>query len=280
MLKSITSHFNYDRDKYDNFLDDENFELWVIINHFITLLVVAFVFMVTFESLWNNAVVYASEIFFFDAFISTIFAVEYIYRFLRARDKKVFLLNPVRFVDFLSFIPFFIWLVSFGEFVVVLKLIRVLRILRLVKRIPLTSWFIKSLKFYIDEYKAVFLLFLVALFLWTFFVYYAEKDLVWTKFTSIPISLWWGIVTMTTVWYGDMYPITPLGKLFWSLMVFLWPVLLALSSAVTIMVFTETNNSHKMTKKITRLKICSRCDSRNIKEANYCITCWKKLLWT
>lgn len=279
MLKKLTNYFSYDREKYENILDDEDSEIWTIINNFITVLVIMFIVMVTFESLWNNHVIYANEIFFFDAFVSTIFATEYIYRFLRSRNIKAFIINPLRIVDLLSFIPFFIWLVTFGEFVLVLKLIRVLRILRLVKRIPLTSWFVRSLKNYIDEYKAVFLLFLVALFLGTFFVYYVEKDLPWTKFTSIPIALWWGIVTMATVWYWDMYPISPLGKIFWSVMVFLWPLLLALSSAVTIMVFNETNENQKNARRNIRWKLCVRCNSKNIKEANYCIVCWKKYPW-
>ena len=277
MLKTLTGYFSYNREKYENFLDDEKSELWVIVNNFITFLVIAFVVLVSFESLWENKIIYATEIFFFDAFISTVFAIEYIYRFLRAWNKKTFIVNPIRIVDFLSFIPFFIWLVTFGQFVITLKLIRVLRILRLIKRIPLTSWFIKSLKNYIDEYKAVFLLFMVALFLWSFFVYYVEKDIPWTKFTSIPMSLWWGIVTMTTVWFGDIYPLTPLGRIFWSFMVFWWPLLLALSSAVTIMVFRETSNNIEYLRITKRIKKCPKCNSRNSKIANYCIICWNKM---
>lgn len=81
----------------------------------------------------------------------------------------------------------------------ILRLFRIFRILRVIKKIPLTNDFVKALKDYREEYKAVFILFLIILFIGSFFVYFAEKDVINTKFTNIPITLWWGLVTMSTV---------------------------------------------------------------------------------
>lgn len=282
LVQKIHDIFAYNRNKYENFLDDENCKVWVFISKLITFLVLLFIAVVTFESLWDNKITYATPIYIFDAVISIIFAVEYFYRLVRSQNKKYFIFHPIRIIDLLSFLPFFIWLVSFWEFMVTLRLIRVLRILRLVKRIPLTSWFLKSLRDYVDEYRAVFMLYFVVLFLGSFFVYFVEKDVPWTKFTSVPITLWWWIVTMTTVWFWDLIPTTSLWRAFWSIIIFLWPLVIALATSVTVMVFQETNNTQKSIERNKRSKVCPRCQTKNFKHANYCFSCWKKfkvILW-
>lgn len=271
------THFFHNEKKYESFLDDPNSKRGKKINSFLTLLVIVFMVVISIESVWDNAVEYKFEIFLFDAFISSVFAIEYLYRFFKAKDKWLFPFSLMRIIDLLSFLPFFLWLLATGNFLVLFRLSRILRVLRLVDKIPLTAWFMKSLKDYLDEYRAVFLLFFTTLFLGSFFVYYAEQWVVGTDFQSIPQSLWWGLVTMTTVWYGDMVPVTVLGKVFWAILVFLWPLLLALSSAVTIMVFTEAARNHSVTKThLFKSKICEKCKSKNRTEANYCSTCGEK----
>lgn len=276
MIKKLNEIFAYNRTKYENFLDDEKSKMWLFIINFITFLVLLFIAVVAFESLWNNKIIYATQIYIFDAFISIVFAIEYFYRLKRAKDKKWFLINPIRVIDLLSFLPFFIWLITFWNFLATLRLIRVLRILRLVKRIPLTSWFLKSLKDFVDEYRAVFMLYFVVLFLCSFLVYYVEKDIPWTQFTSVPIAIWWWLVTMTTVWFWDIIPISTLWKVFWSILIFLWPLVIALATSVTIMVFQETNNAQKYIKRNKRSKSCIRCKTKNFHHANYCFVCWEE----
>jgi voltage-gated potassium channel len=105
----------------------------------------------------------------------------------------------MRIIDLLSFTPFFLGIFAAGDFLKILRLLRVFRVLRILKKIPLTNEFIKSLKDYKEEYRAVFILFLVILFVGSFFVYFAERYEFDTKFTNIPITIWWGIVTMSTV---------------------------------------------------------------------------------
>lgn len=275
MLKDIKM-FDYNRKKYENILDDPNSKLWRFLSNFITFLIILFSILISFESIGNNYEIYYKELFLFDAFISIVFFLEYLYRFVRARDKKEFLINPTRIIDLLSFLPFFLWLVAIWDFLKTLRLLRILRVLRLIREIPLTAWFVKSLKEYKDEYKAVFILFLIILFIWSSFVYFIENNVDGTHFTSIPASVWWGLVTMTTVWYGDIVPMTSLWKIISSILVFIWPLILALASAITIMVFMESAKKHEMTTASRRWKKCDRCDFKNPNTANYCMECWRK----
>lgn len=278
MKTFFTKYFSYNQEKYENILDDPNNIFWVWLSNFITFLVILFAWVFVFESIGNNEVTYIRELFIFDAFISSVFALEYTYRLFRAHDKVKFMASPMRIIDLFSFVPFFFWLLSAWGVLKLLRLLRVLRVLRLLKRIPLTSWFIKSLRDYMDEYKAVMILFLIILFIGSSFVYYFEKDIIGTHFNSMPMTLWWGLVTMTTVWFWDMYPMTDMGRLLWSTLVFLWPLVMGLFSAVTIMVFMETSKNHQFNHQHhIRITHCHRCKSRNPREANYCMRCGEGL---
>jgi uncharacterized paraquat-inducible protein A len=61
-----------------------------------------------------------------------------------------------------------------------------------------------------------------------------------------------------------------------SILVFIWPLILALWSAITIMVFMESAKKHEMTNESRRWKKCERCESKNPRSSNYCMKCGKK----
>jgi voltage-gated potassium channel len=82
---------------------------------------------------------------------------------------------------------------------------------------------------------------------------------------------------MSTVWYWDMYPLTYLWKFFAIFLIILWPLILALFSAITIMVFSETLRNHERKVLNKRWIICKRCWDKNPRDANYCMKCGKKL---
>lgn len=66
----------------------------------------------------------------------------------------------------------------------------------------------------------------------SFFIYYAEKDAQPDKFPNIPASFWWAIETISTVGYGDIYPITILGKIISSLLLILSIGLIAIPAGI------------------------------------------------
>lgn len=265
----------YNREIYDNILDDPNSNIWRLFDTCLLVLVLFFPLLLIFESVGNNWIRYGVEIVYFESFISCAFLFEYLYRFICVKNKFSFFISPSRIIDLLSFLPYFLWLVLVWNYLKFLRLLKVLRVLRLLKIIPLTDWFIKSLRNYSDEYRAVFTLYFVILFLGSFFVYYLERNIYWTAFTSIWSSLWWWLVTTSTVWYWDMSPISDWWKIVWSILIFIWPVLWALFWAITIMVFMESSESENMLNKHTKLKECHRCRTFNPRYANFCMKCWE-----
>ena len=91
MLLGFKKYFHYDKTKHENLLDDDKNRLSVFLNRFISFLVISFIAVLIFESIWDNSLVYFKPIFIFDAFVSSVFALEYFYRFMRAIKKIQFL---------------------------------------------------------------------------------------------------------------------------------------------------------------------------------------------
>ena len=107
-------------------------------------------------------------------------------------------------------------------------------------------------------WRCIFLLF-IALIIVSSGMYLVEKDIQPEKFGSIPQSMWWALVTLTTVGYGDVYPVTPLGKMFGSISIILGIGTVALPAGIMASAFTEfTRRNQKHTK--INLKIMLKDD--------------------
>jgi hypothetical protein len=86
MIKKLKKIFKYDKSKYENILDDPSSKLGNFLDTFILSLVLIFPLVLIFESIGSNAIAYEKQIFVFDFFISLVFALEYIYRLIRAKN--------------------------------------------------------------------------------------------------------------------------------------------------------------------------------------------------
>ena len=161
----------------------------------------------------------------FEIFSVVIFSIEYLLRIWSAparndlgdspnlikRMKYIFSFTGL--IDFLAIIPS-ILPYFFGG--VDLRWLRVLRLLRLLKISNYSSAledFFSAIKADWRSFSAALYLMLIALFLSSALMYIAEHDSQPEKFSSIPETMWWGLITLTTVGYGDVSPVTPLGKI-------------------------------------------------------------------
>ena len=212
------------------------------------------VFLVTLISLNVAAVVLesveevhaAARAFFhwFEILSVAVFTIEYILRLWSCtssdaycgalRGRLRYATRPLPVVDLLAILPFYLPLVA-GLDLRALRAIRLLRLLRLFK-IARYSESLRIIGAVLHRKRhelavtvfSVFVLLIVA----SSLIHAAERDAQADKFGSIPAAMWWGVTTLTTVGYGDVYPITPAGKVLGAIIAILGIGVFALPTGI------------------------------------------------
>jgi voltage-gated potassium channel len=182
--------------------------------------------------------------------LGIIFLIEYLARARVVDDNKKFakyryprlryLVTPIAIIDLLAVVPA---LFAFGgASSLLLRFFRVLRMLRLAK-LGRTSkaWVLLRTAFIQKraEFALILGMLLVMILAAGSLLYFAEGAAQPDKFGSIPRAMWWAIVTLTTVGYGDTFPITPLGKFLAGVISIMGVMLIALPTGLFAASFTE-----------------------------------------
>lgn len=150
------------------------------------------------------------------------FTIEIVIRFLVNPDKKSFVKSPVNLIDFIATLSFYFDFImqitqannsQHAELYEFISIVRIFRLFKLTRHSGGLKILIHTFKASMKElYLLVFFLILFII-IFASLIYYAERlqSNPENQFTSIPIGLWWSIVTMTTVGYGDLVPKTYIG---------------------------------------------------------------------
>ncbi len=174
----------------------------------------------------------------------SIFTVEYILRLwictLRVEYQQPlkgrirFALTPLALVDLFAILPFYFpyFLPIDLRFLRTLRLFRLLRIFKLTRYSAALRTLGTVVKLKKEELLISVMIVLVILFFASTLMYFIENEVQPETFGSIPKSLWWGVVTLTTVGYGDVYPVTPLGKVLGAVIAFLGVGMFALPAGI------------------------------------------------
>ncbi|KAK3280929.1 hypothetical protein CYMTET_11255 [Cymbomonas tetramitiformis] len=166
-----------------------------------------------------------------DTVFITVFTTEYIVRCLVSGNMLQFIFTLNNMIDAVAILPFYVELVIGKGQVIDLRFLRLARVFRVFKlsrygtRMDMVFDALRESKD-ILAMLSVNLVILVVVF--SSLTYFAEKNEVDTPFTSIPATCWWCIVTVLTVGYGDMYPVTTLGQLIATVLMVLSVIVLAL----------------------------------------------------
>ena len=149
-----------------------------------------------------------------ELFCVIIFSLEYLLRIYVADKPVRFIFSFFGLIDLIAILPFYL---SFGvdlRSLRALRFLRIFRILKLVRYNRAMSHFTRAIKLAREEILLFVFITLILIYFSAIGIYYFEHEVQPDKYSSIFESLWWSIITLTTVGYGDVYPITVGGKVF------------------------------------------------------------------
>jgi voltage-gated potassium channel len=177
-------------------------------------LIILSIIVFSIETLPNIPPQLARWLAWIESMIVVAFTVEYLLRIYTAPRKWDYIFSFYGLVDVLSILPFY---VGSGIDLVVLRILRMLRLFRIMKLVRYNNAMQRLIRAFRLAYEEIVLFSVVTmmlLYLASVGIYFFEHEAQPDKFASVLHSMWWAVATLTTVGYGDIYPITPGGKIF------------------------------------------------------------------
>ena len=179
----------------------------------------------------------------FEHFSLMVFAVEYavrvwsctaIPRYRGAVSGRLrFVTTPLALIDLVAVLPLFLPLLGVDlRFVRVVRLVRVLRMLKLARYSSALQLLGRVINGKRAELTSIFFVLMILLVLSSSFMYLAEHSQQPDVFRSIPATMWWAVITLTTVGYGDAYPVTAVGRTIAALIAILGIGMFALPAGI------------------------------------------------
>ena len=182
---------------------------------------------------------------YFEAATVLIFTLEYLLRLIVSDRKLQFIFSFYGVIDLLAILPFYITRSVDLRSIRILRLFRLIRTLKLLRFSEAVQRFRKAFEIVKEElilflFAAALLLFITAV-----GIYYFENSAQPEHFKSVFHSMWWAIITLTTVGYGDFYPVTTGGKIFTSLILIIGLGIIAVPTGLIASALTKSIENEK-----------------------------------
>jgi len=203
-------------------------------------------------------------------FFTLLFTVEYLVRIIVSPKPKKYIFSFWGFIDLMAIVPTYISLLVYGyQYLLVVRIVRMLRVFRILKMVRFNreaTTLLRALR--ASSYKiGIFFMTVIAIVIVLGALMYVVEGPE-NGFTSIFQSIYWAIITITTVGYGDIVPQTVAGKMISSLSMIIGYAIIAVPTGI---VTVEMSRSEKF-----RIA-CPQCGFQNSESANFCTNCGSKM---
>ena len=237
-------------------------------------LIIVSVILVALESVESFRLNYSDFLNISEWIITIVFSIEYILRLMCVRKPFKFIISLYGIIDLLSIIPKYISILFFGTQYLgalrALRLLRVFRILKMTRYIGESNTLMKALIASRAKVGVFIFSVLVICIIFGTLMYMIEPDE--SGFTSIPEGIYWSIVTLTTVGYGDIAPITPFGQFLAAVIMIMGYGIIAVPTGI---VTAELSEKSKIS---SNTQACPHCmTSDHPDNAIYCYHCGELL---
>ena len=223
----------------------------------------------------NGVGILKASIIVLEYVLSILFAIEYVLRVYCSPVKREYVLSFFGIIDFMATVPqllsIFFPPLRYLALMRTFRLFRIFRVLKLFSFLNEGYLLLESIRKSLTKILVYFMFVVVLVCILGTIMYIVESGTPDTKFTSIPTSIYWAIVTLTTVGYGDITPVTAFGKFLSGIVMILGYTIIAVPTGIVSATMINTTNKKGKDGR------CPRCNEKTDLNANYCKHCGERL---